>query len=100
MRLTLPLINFFLPKAFNKLNAFAYKKHMNRNAKETPMPTTTQLANLSRPTRNGKKTRVFDKMPAGWRILEGATNLPSGYKWICNGKSRFGGEYEHGMLKG
>lgn len=40
---------------------------------------------------------VYDEMPEGWRFLD----CPSspGYKWICNGKSRFSKEYEHALLR-
>lgn len=43
--------------------------------------------------------KVFNKIPKGWRILIGATTAPRGLVWICNNKSRFGGEYQHALLK-
>lgn len=41
---------------------------------------------------------VLDEMPDGWSINKGAVTAPVGAKWICNGKSLFGGEYEHALL--
>lgn len=43
--------------------------------------------------------RVLDHLPEGWRYLEGATTAPLGYRWACNNKSRFGGEYRHALVK-
>lgn len=43
--------------------------------------------------------RVFETIPEGWRILDGATTAPRGYAWISNGKSHFGGEYQHALYK-
>jgi hypothetical protein len=43
--------------------------------------------------------KIYDKMPKGWKRLKGAQTAPRGYEWICNGKSRFGGEYRHALLK-
>lgn len=42
---------------------------------------------------------VFEKMPDGWAVLRDAATAPRGYVWIWNRKSRFGGKYEHGLLK-
>lgn len=41
---------------------------------------------------------IFDDVPAGWRVLEGAINHPRGYRWVCNNKSLFGGEYQHALV--
>ncbi len=46
-----------------------------------------------------KDKKVYDEMPKGWRIIEGATTHPKGYKWISNGKSLFSGERETAYLK-
>ena len=43
--------------------------------------------------------RVFDEMPKGWKVLEGALCAPNGYKFICNGKSRFKPGYENALLR-
>lgn len=45
-----------------------------------------------------KEPTIYDTMPKGWRVINGATTAPQGYIWICNGKSRFGGEYKNGLL--
>ena len=42
---------------------------------------------------------VLDRLPKGWRYLYGATTAPLGYRWACNNKSRFGGEYRHALVK-
>ena len=36
-----------------------------------------------------KEYLVYETLPNGWIILKGATTAPVGYRWICNGKSRF-----------
>lgn len=41
----------------------------------------------------------YESIPIGWKVIKGATTAPLGYVWISNGKSRFSGEYEHGLLK-
>lgn len=43
--------------------------------------------------------RVYDHLPDGWRVIDGANTAPNGYVWICNNKPMFGGEYEHGLMK-
>lgn len=45
-----------------------------------------------------KSEKVFTKMPSGWRHCHGSS-APIGYLWINNGKSLFGGQYEHALLK-
>ena len=42
---------------------------------------------------------VYDRMPEGWRKIQGALTAPRGYAWIHNGKSLFGGEYRHGFIR-
>ena len=42
---------------------------------------------------------VFDTMPEGWRAIKNAVYHPTGYMWICNGKSRFSKEWKQGLLK-
>ena len=41
----------------------------------------------------------YDTMPQGWKEIRVATTAPSGYVWIYNGKSIFGKEYRHALLK-
>ena len=43
---------------------------------------------------------VLDRLPKGWRYLYGATTAPIGYRWECNSKPRFGGEYRHALIRG
>lgn len=43
-------------------------------------------------------TPVLNRMPDGWRKLEGATTAPQGYVWICNNKSRMSGERETALI--
>ena len=42
---------------------------------------------------------VLDHVPEGWRVIGGAVNHPSGYRFINNNRSRFGGEYQHALVK-
>ncbi len=42
---------------------------------------------------------VLDHVPEGWRVIGGAVNHPSGYRFINNNKSRFNGEYQHALVK-
>lgn len=42
-----------------------------------------------------RNIKIYDSLPNGWKYL-GTTSF--GFAWISNGKSRFGGEYEHGLL--
>ena len=46
-----------------------------------------------------KNVDMYDSAPDGWSKLEGATTAPRGYAWYSNNKSRFGGEYEHALVK-
>jgi hypothetical protein len=46
-----------------------------------------------------KGVKILNEMPNGWRVIENATNVPNGYKWINNGKSLFSKDYEHALLK-
>lgn len=43
--------------------------------------------------------KIVEKMPDGWKILEGATTAPKGYKWVYNGESLFSGKREKALLK-
>lgn len=45
-----------------------------------------------------KKNQIYDSLPEGWKIRKAGV-APRGYVWIWNGKSRFGGEYRHGLMK-
>ncbi|MDD3231655.1 MAG: hypothetical protein PHE09_20975 [Oscillospiraceae bacterium] len=49
-------------------------------------------------TRNGKEAPFYDAVPEGWKRIRGAMTAPLGYCWIWNGKSRFGGECEQGIV--
>ena len=40
-------------------------------------------------TASGKTYRTVERMPDGWRTIEGANTAPDGYKWIYNGEPRF-----------
>ena len=42
---------------------------------------------------------VLDHIPEGWKVVVGAVNHPSGYRFINNNKSRFDGEYQHALVK-
>jgi len=42
---------------------------------------------------------VLDHAPEGWKVVGGCTNAPAGYRFISNNKSRFGGEYQHALVK-
>jgi len=42
---------------------------------------------------------VLDHVPEGWKVIGGCTNAPAGYRFINNNKSRFGGEYQHALVK-
>lgn len=46
---------------------------------------------------NGKKERIYSRMPKGFHIAEGASN-PSGYVWIRKG-SMFFGKHERALIK-
>lgn len=40
---------------------------------------------------------VLHRVPDGWRVIDGAATAPHGSVWVGHG-SRFGGDYEHGLL--
>ena len=42
---------------------------------------------------------VLDHVPECWKVVSGCTNAPLGYRFINNNKSRFGGEYQHALVK-
>lgn len=42
--------------------------------------------------------RVLDALPEGWRYIEGALTAPTGFRWACNGKSRFSPGYRHALV--
>lgn len=46
-----------------------------------------------------RSTRKLDKLPDGWRCVDGATTAPVGWLWANNGESRFGGSYESALVK-
>jgi len=45
--------------------------------------------------------RFIDKMPKGWKVLQGAQAAPNGYVWVFNGKNPFreNSEYASALLK-
>ena len=43
-------------------------------------------------------TEVLDKAPDGWGVLDRALTAPRGYVFVCNRKSRWGGEYRHALV--
>lgn len=46
-----------------------------------------------------KGIKILTELPEGWVINRDATTAPSGYVWVNNKKSLFGGEYEHALMK-
>lgn len=42
-------------------------------------------------------TEVMDHVPDGWKVLN-AIGHPHGYRFISNGKSRFGPDYQHALV--
>lgn len=42
---------------------------------------------------------VYNQVPNGWYVPYGQTNYPTGCRWMTNGKSRFGGEFRHELVK-
>ena len=52
---------------------------------------------MNEKTINGIK--VLNQVPEGWKVVDGCTNAPAGYRFINNNKSRFGGEYQHALVK-
>ena len=49
--------------------------------------------------RDGSEVPVFHELPDGWRILEGTTTEPMGYRWIDNKTSFFSKEHQMALLK-
>ena len=47
--------------------------------------------------RNG--IRVFNRMPQGWKVLDGATHSPRGYVWASNGRSLFDAGRESALVR-
>lgn len=43
-------------------------------------------------------TEVLDRVPEGWRVIDDANMAPNGYRFICNNKSRWSGEYKHALV--
>lgn len=50
-----------------------------------------------------ERIEIYETMPKGWKVLEGATTAPKGYVWIWNVKSLFpkNGEerFRSGLIK-
>lgn len=40
---------------------------------------------------------IYDRLPDGWRVLDGTLTEPDGTCWIAKG-SRFGGTYRHALM--
>lgn len=47
----------------------------------------------------GRGIKILHTLPSGWKELKSACIAPEGYKWVSNGKSMFGGEFKHALLK-
>lgn len=43
-------------------------------------------------------TPIYSHVPNGWKVTQGATTSPVGYRWIDNNKSRFGGERQTALV--
>lgn len=43
--------------------------------------------------------KIIHTLPLGWKEQYSASPAPEGYKWVSNGKSMFGGEFELALLK-
>lgn len=41
----------------------------------------------------------LETMPRGWRVLQGATTAPHGWRWIHNGGNPFKGESKVALLR-
>ena len=41
---------------------------------------------------------IYDSVPKGWRVLTGAVNRLSGYRWICKNVSRYGEDHNHALV--
>lgn len=43
----------------------------------------------------------LDETPKGWREVRGAMTAPVGFKWVCNGASRFDSEraYRNALVR-
>jgi hypothetical protein len=46
-----------------------------------------------------KRVSILNEIPDGWGYIKNAMTAPVGYRWICNKKSRFSGDYESALLK-
>lgn len=46
-----------------------------------------------------KEIKILNELPPRWRYIENASTAPQGYKWDCNNKSMFSGDYEHALIK-
>lgn len=51
--------------------------------------------------KNGRSAtyQVANRMPKGWSRVQGATTAPSGYSWISNRKSLFGGKRRTAIIR-
>lgn len=45
-----------------------------------------------------KEIAILDHVPEGWRVIAGANMAPHGYRFICNNKPRWSGEYQHALV--
>ena len=50
-----------------------------------------------RPVPPGRK--VYDWVPEGWDVPKNQLTFPTGCRWMTNGKSRFGGEFRHELVR-
>lgn len=42
---------------------------------------------------------IYETLPEGWKVIDGATNHPRGMHWINNGKSLFDKEYKQALCR-
>ena len=42
---------------------------------------------------------ILNKIPTGWKKIEGALTAPNGYDWYNNCKSRFKPGYKSALIK-
>ena len=46
----------------------------------------------------GQYHKVYEKLPNGWKRLNGALTAPNGYYWASNGKSFFDKNIERALI--
>lgn len=43
--------------------------------------------------------KIYDTMPAGWRLIKALGPKAGGLRWIYNGEPLFSKNYKHALLK-